>query len=799
MRFGRTLKTQVYSPWRDQYIDYDKLKQLLREAGSDQGIDPQDDDDWTEQDESAFVEELVNNQLEKVANFQKQTSQKLRDRTAECEKKLEPLGDGLQIKVEDADKKQEPNGEPSKADISENERNEILKSVLKELDEITKETNELERYSRINYTGFLKAAKKHDRRRGHNYRVRPLLQVRLSALPFNQEDYSPLLFRLSVMYSFVRQKLDGKSTQDTSFSDNQTSGESFVSHKFWVHPENLLEVKTVILRRLPVLVYNPQTSKIAEGSQRDPELTSIYFDNPKFSLYTKKVDHEPNATSLRLRWYGQLSEKPEILLEMKTIKEGDVSEEQRFPIKEKYIQPFIKGEYKMEKSIEKLKHRAGDANGDKVAEFEKSVDEIQSFILDNDLQPVVRANYSRTAFQIPGDDRVRISLDTNLAMIREDAIDAERPCRDPDDWHRKDIDDAEMEFPFSRIRKGEINRFPFALLEIKIKGNKQYEWIDDLMNSHLVTPAPRFSKFVQGVANLFEDYVNSFPFWLSQVETDIRRDPQQAFEEEQARRKKIADDDIAVGSLLSATRNSPALRQNLGSPVGSPARQREIAGSMSGRAMADMAKNAAVAGQEKTGKEDVVEEEDSDDDGVQGDSQEHESHGFAALFPSFSTSKYARARRERGGEAKLPPGVNTPTYWLKDQGPVKVEAKVWLANQRTFIKWQHVAILLASLSLGLYNAAGETNNIARSLAIVYTLVAVFAGIWGWGMYLYRSNLIEKRSGREMESMVGPIVVCIGLVIALSLNFGFKYHAAMLDRERESGQNGTSLFLHGELL
>lgn len=521
-----------------------------------------------------------------------------------------------------------------------------------------------------------------------------------------------------------------------------------------------------------MLVYNPQSSKIAEGNQRDPALTSIYFDNPQFRLYTKKVDHEPDASSLRLRWFGQLSDKPEILLEFKTIKAGDVSEEKRFSIKEKYIQPFIRGEYKMEKTIDKLRERDS-AAGERL---QKSVEEVQEFIKENNLQPVVRANYNRTAFQIPGDDRVRISLDTDLALIREDAIDAERPCRDPDNWHRAEIDNNEMEYPFTSIRKGEINRFPYALLEIKIKGTKQYEWVDDLMNSHLVTPAPRFSKFVQGVANLFEDYVNSFPFWLSQVETDIRRDPHQAFEDEQARRKKALEDETAVGSLLSGSKASPAVRAGFGSPVGSPSGQRaDVAGSMTGRAMSEVTRTAASK-QEKTGKEDVVEEEDSDDDGPQAsrDDRGVGAGGLSSLFPGFSTSKYARSKRGPGhDEGKLPPGVQEPSFWIKDQGPVKVEAKVWLANQRTFIKWQHVAILLASLSLGLYNAAGRDNNIARSLALVYTLVAVFTGVWGWGMYMYRSDLIQKRSGREMESLIGPIVVCIGLFVALTLNFAFK--------------------------
>ena len=72
------------------------------------------------------------------------------------------------------------------------------------------------------------------------------------------------------------------------------------------------------------------------------------------------------------------------------------------------------------------------------------------------------------------------------------------------------------------------------------------------MNSHLVKEAPRFSKFVHGVSALFEDYVNVFPFWLSQVETDIRRDPQQAFEEEQERKAKQAEEEFVVGSLFGS-------------------------------------------------------------------------------------------------------------------------------------------------------------------------------------------------------------------------------------------------------
>jgi uncharacterized membrane protein YidH (DUF202 family) len=544
--------------------------------------------------------------------------------------------------------------------------------------------------------------------------------------------------------------------------------------------DNLFEVKTVILRRLPVLVYNPQSSKVAEGHQRDPTITSIYFDNSNFSLYTDKVNSKPDAASLRLRWYGQLNEKPEIMFEKKVIKEGDSAEEVRFPIKAKYVQAFLDDKYHMEKSIEKMEYRPNKNQKD-VDNFKRAVTEIQGFVKQQKLQPVLRANYTRTAFQIPGDDRIRISLDTNLALIREDALDLDRPCRDPEDWHRRDIDNGNMEFPFKAIKKGEIHKFPYALLEIKVKGLKKHEWIDDLTNSHLVKESPRFSKFVQGAAKLFEDNVNTFPFWLSEVDNDIRKEPEAAFDQEQERKRKVAEDDFAVGSLFGA-RASPSYRPSISSPIGTPAGARSAPKSASMAAHSQPVVKPPVVGshlshisqhQPENGNR-TNEEHDSDED---DDPTANKSRGLGSLFPSFSTSKYARKQRSK---IQLPPGIRDPGVWIKDQGPVRVEAKVWLANQRTFIKWQHVSVLLASLSLGLYNAAGEGNDVARALAVVYTCVAAFTLAWGYGMYMYRMKLIRERSAKDFDAITGPLVVCVGLAVALVLNFAFK----VCDRDRD---------------
>lgn len=226
MKFGTTLRKSVYAPWKDKYIDYDKLKKLLK--------DNEEEDSWTADDESAFVDELANVQLEKVHNFIKDVSQKLRDRTTACEKKLEPLAIGIQAQDKEDGKGEsqaQSSDTPKKPEPSDAERQKILKEVLVELDNVTKETKELEGFSRINFTAVIKATKKHDKIRGSSYRLRPFIDARIARHPLHTEDASPLLYRLSALYSFVRQSLEGKSKEALSFGESSTDGEGFRSHK----------------------------------------------------------------------------------------------------------------------------------------------------------------------------------------------------------------------------------------------------------------------------------------------------------------------------------------------------------------------------------------------------------------------------------------------------------------------------------------------------------------------------------------------------------------------------------------
>ena len=225
MRFGKTLRDAVYAPWKDKYIDYTKLKALLHEDKvDDDGAVP-----WTEDDEKQFCDEIFNVQLEKVAQFQQERVDDLKQRVDAAFDKLKELAPTPTATEGEGEGGEGAPAPPPKSDVS----TASLRELEKELDDITNEVKELKKYSSINYTGFLKIVKKHDRKRGDRYRVRPMMQLSLAQRPFNSEQgYSPLLNKLSIMYYAIRQQLEGG---DQAPPDLESQGETHNCERYTAH------------------------------------------------------------------------------------------------------------------------------------------------------------------------------------------------------------------------------------------------------------------------------------------------------------------------------------------------------------------------------------------------------------------------------------------------------------------------------------------------------------------------------------------------------------------------------------
>ena len=300
-----------------------------------------------------------------------------------------------------------------------------------------------------------------------------------------------------------------------------------------------------------------------------------------------------------------------------------------------------------------------------------------------------------------------------------------------------------------------------SLAEVVLR--KRPSWVEDLMGSHLVHPAPRFSKFVHGVASLFEDHVNSLPFWLADLESDIRKDPQQAFEDEERRRSQRVENETAVGSLLGKRVSS--FRASRSSPIA----QSYLADRMAADASAPKAPSGVVGEPIDEAGEDAQQDQEQ---AQQQQQQQQQARGYgtiSSLVPGFSLKRYSQARHDSRQQHPLPEGVVEPTEWIKNMGELKIEPKVWLANERTFLKWQHICILLGALAVSLYSAAGE-DSLAEVMGVVFILIAVFAGCWGYYMMHVRRQMIIQRSGKDFDNMIGPMVISVAMMAALIINF-----------------------------
>ena len=492
--------------WYYYYISYDELKKSLRTdfehtPAIQQGRERRRKE-WSEEDEQRFVNQLEE-ELDKVFTFQKVKSQEIIRRINASEKEVSDVIARSQAAEQDERAKANAPGE------------EEFMLLEEDLSDVIADVHDLAKFTQLNYTGFQKIIKKHDKQT--HWHLKPVFAARLNARPFFKDDYDSTVVSLSKLYDQVRTK--GHPVKGDSSAGGKQQNFVRQTTKYWVHPDNITELKLIILKHLPVLVFN--ASK--EFERKDSAISSIYYDNTDtWELYQGRLKKTEGAEAIRLRWYGGM-ETDTIFVERKTHREdwtGEKSVKARFSLKEKNVNAFLRGDMTTEQVFEKMR-REGKKSEKEINDLEQLAKEIQFRVIDRKLVPVTRSFYNRTAFQLPGDARVRISLDTELTMTREDNMDGKK--RAGKNWRRMDIG---IDWPFSQLPPGDVELFPYGVLEVKLQtaqGQEPPEWIRELTASHLVEAVPKFSKFIHGTATMFPSRIDLLPFWMPQMDVDIRK------------------------------------------------------------------------------------------------------------------------------------------------------------------------------------------------------------------------------------------------------------------------------------
>lgn len=162
-----------------------------------------------------------------------------------------------------------------------------------------------------------------------------------------------------------------------------------------VHPDNYVQLKLVVLKHLPVLVFDPAKP----FTQSDAAITSIYYDNQDLELYLGRLEKTEGAQAIRLRWYGPV-DTPTIFVERKTHREdwtGEKSVKARFPIKEHQVNDFLAGRLDMTETFEAVRKR-GKKSDKEVDGMIKLAREVQDAVRDKKLAP---GKSNRSAVEIP--------------------------------------------------------------------------------------------------------------------------------------------------------------------------------------------------------------------------------------------------------------------------------------------------------------------------------------------------------------------------------------------------------------
>lgn len=287
----------------------------------------------------------------------------------------------------------------------------------------------------------------------------------------------------------ARAKQAGKD-EDAQEFDRKTT-------KYWVHPEDIPEVKRILHNNLPEFRFSEKVSRMVQ---------SVYFDNAQLRKYHDRLMLVDKGMVFRYRWYGQ-GVPPLGFMEQKIRRLGWLND--------------MKSVKRRCKMSNKLAARYVSLDASRFTPTAETSDpalsgaslalalELQQHIVKEQLRPVIRTAYVRSCYQKSFDSPLRVSFDEDLQFTL---------CAN-NEFLIMDAQDLQP-----RLHPQHKYSFPHGVLEIKVRllgeGRGQLPpWCQGLIDRKLITPLDKFSKFNTAVAIFFHDQIDRIPYYLPLIET----------------------------------------------------------------------------------------------------------------------------------------------------------------------------------------------------------------------------------------------------------------------------------------
>jgi len=360
------------------------------------------------------------------------------------------------------------------------------------LDNLGEEVLRLEKFVNLNFTGFQKILKKHDRRLPSPCRA--FYTKRLQAQPWVRISSTEIISVLGELYAELRgERLDAASPLNTERRTPEHSRQ--LTKRYWLRAEDVTSVQTRILQHLLILgaLKAPGSSEGTAGAQLT---TTLYLDNHALEFYKARVEDLPGVSSIQLRWYD--TAKPSKV----------VVERKANALRASGDREVVQDSFVMDaEEVSSLFGSDASHKGNRLAE------EVVQMIQAKQLVPTARVQCMRTTFANPAGSLL-LTLDTNMAMILERTPDSDsvRNVAETGVWSRD---------PTKAISADHVRQFPHAILEVRI--NKEAgaredstrfpPWLEDLLRSSAAREVVGFSPYVHSVALLLPEDVEALPGW----------------------------------------------------------------------------------------------------------------------------------------------------------------------------------------------------------------------------------------------------------------------------------------------
>ncbi|SAL98693.1 hypothetical protein [Absidia glauca] len=482
MKYEQQLKSRMNPSWRLYYMAYGQLKQLLKQKS----------DHWLMQDEEEF-EEIIGSELSKVCRFLHHQLDQIMEQTQLLEKQCH-----------------------ERTDIS------IGDSFTTQVTALVFDLNDTAQFLHTNRTAFDKMVKKHDRYTSFSFRTNYNRMVGTSSIDTYTQQLDTLMIRLCYLYDLGRQhqrtNLGHVDNNATVALDQQQQ-----CTRFWIHPDNINEVKAICLFHLPMLStmhrYDSAPPTAPDYSSKDANLiNNVYLDNNNFDLYRERAELCNNSVNtslsasekdgsdygdevIRCRWFGQDTST------MHLERNHYHNKSQRFVLKGTPLSSCLSGGYHM---------------GDKrtgLSDQDLPYHQVLESIRQRHLEPKCRITYQRTTFH-QRESSLRLHVDTNIKLYKV-SPDGANSYNSKKKQRKSQPDDdgvtSTMSFPYALLTIHYDDKHPGAAL-----------WLSQLLSSHLVYAVPHFSTFIHAIFLFYSDQLGtSFvtPWWMSLMGVDIRKLP----------------------------------------------------------------------------------------------------------------------------------------------------------------------------------------------------------------------------------------------------------------------------------